>query len=124
MTDPMIIAVAAEVAGRLTESLAAGAKSAVSGLVRAIRNRLATDDEANRALAEADEAPADDDRLAVLAAQMARLAAQDPEFAEQLRSLSVHAERGGIVNQQSGTVSGHVVQARDIKGGVRFGTPQ
>lgn len=122
-----MIAVAAAVAGKLTESVAAGAKAALSTLVRAVRNRLAADDQARRALAEADAAPADGDRVAALAGHLERLAAEDAGFAEQLRGLwsqtdaRLQAHRGGTVNEVSGTVSGHVVQARDIDGGVKFG---
>jgi hypothetical protein len=55
---------------------------------------------------------------------------EDSEFAKRLDAAvksaqqatgpSTHAESGGVVNQIVGTVSGNVVQARDIEGGVTF----
>ncbi len=41
---------------------------------------------------------------------------------EELRRTWQHvsASRGGVVNQVTGNVSGKVVQARDIKGGISF----
>jgi hypothetical protein len=35
-------------------------------------------------------------------------------------TVAQQADRGGVVNQVSGNVSGKVVQARDIEGGVSF----
>lgn len=57
-----------------------------------------------------------------LAEELDRAGRADPAFAERLRSTwdSVSAARGGVVNQISGNVTGKVVQARDISGGVSF----
>jgi hypothetical protein len=127
MADPMMIAIAAAVAGKLTESLTTGAKAAMANLVRLVRARVAGDDAARSALADAERAPGDDARIAALATQLERLAGADPEFAGQLRhhwsqtNAHLHAHHGGVVNEVSGSVSGHVVQARDIEGGIKFG---
>lgn len=126
--DPTMTAVAVAVAGKLTETLTAGAKAALGNLVELVKQRFASDDTAQHALAEAEKAPDDTDRITALANQLERLAAEDPKFAERLRALwsqagsQLHAETGGVVNEISGSVSGHTVQARDIKGGVSFGT--
>ena len=56
--------------------------------------------------------------------KLAKAEAEDAEFAQKLREewkLSAgtqHAESGGIVNSVTGTVSGKVVQARDVQGGI------
>jgi hypothetical protein len=125
--DPTMTAVAVAVAGKLTETLTAGAKTALRNLANLIKQRFAGDDAAQHALTEAEKAPDDADRVTALAKQLERLAAEDPKFAEQLRgiwsqaSTQLHAQTGGVANEVSGGVSGHVVQARDIKGGVSFG---
>jgi hypothetical protein len=125
--DPIMTEVAVAVAGKLTETLTAGAKAALGNLVQLVKKRFTGDDAAQHALTEAEKAPDDADRVTALANQLERLAADDPKFAEQLRGLwsqagaHLHAETGGVVNEVSGSVSGHVVQARDIQGGVSFG---
>jgi hypothetical protein len=129
MPDPMLVAVAAAVAGKVTESLAPGMRSALGDLIKLVRKRFARDDAAQAALAAAEKAPADDDRVAALAAELERLASAEPKFAEQLRAAwsridtTLQAHHGGTINEVSGTVSGHLVQARDISGGVRFDGP-
>ena len=125
--DPTMTAVAAAVAGKLTETLTAGAKIALGKLVNLVKQRFAGDDAAQHALTEAEKAPDNADQVTELAKQIERLAAEDPKFAEQLRdawsqtSVQLHAETGGIVNEVSGNAAGHLVQARDIEGGVSFG---
>jgi hypothetical protein len=60
---------------------------------------------------------------------LAQAVAEDPEFDAELRdlwrALSPHldASHGGVVNSVSGTVEGNLVQARDVHGGISFGTP-
>lgn len=129
MADPMMIAIAAAVAGKLTESLTAGAKVALGGLVKLVRHRFAKDDAARAALADAEREPGNDERIAALAAQLERLTREDDRFAEQLRKLwpqtgvQLHAHHGGVVNEVSGgTVTGTVIQAHRIEGGIKFGT--
>jgi len=125
--DPIMMAVATAVAGKLAETLTAGAKAALGNLVKLVKKRFAGDADAQHAMAEAQKAPDDADRITALARQLERLAAEDPKFAEQLRSIwsqasvQLQAQTGGTVNEVSGSVSGHVVQARDIEGGVSFG---
>jgi hypothetical protein len=126
--DPMMTAVAAAVAGKLTESLTVSAKTALANLVKLVRKRFTTDATAQQALTAAEQAPDDTDRITALASQLQRLAAADPEFAARLRDgwsrteAHLHASSGGVINQVSGNVAGNVVQARDIEGGISFGT--
>jgi len=128
MADPMMIAIAAAVAGKVTESLTAGAKAALGGLVKLIRQRFGTDDAAQAALADAERTPGDDKRIAALAAQLERLTREDHRFAEQLQRLwpqtgaRLQAQHGGVVNEVSGTVTGNVIQAHQIEGGIKFGS--
>lgn len=128
MADPMLVAVAAAVAGKITEAAAAGAKTALGNLIKLVRTRLARDDAAQAALAEAEQVPNDASRVTSLAAELGRLVKEDTKFAAQLRStwsearVYLQAQQDGTINQVSGAVSGHVVQARDIDGGVSFGS--
>jgi hypothetical protein len=116
----VMIAIASAVAGKTTEALTAGARNALGKLVDLIRRRFAGDEAAQQALEGGQPDP--------LAVQLERLAAEDHEFAAQLRALwgqastELHAEHGGVVNEVSGDVGGNVVQARDVTGGIRFDT--
>jgi hypothetical protein len=47
----------------------------------------------------------------------------DPEFTAQLQAawqVEQHADQGGVASQITGTVTGKVLQARDIHGGITF----
>lgn len=121
MPDPVMIAIASAVAGKTTEALTAGAKNALGKLAELIRRRFAGDNAAREALEGA--------QVDSLAAHLERLAAQDPEFARELRALwdqagtQLHADHGGVINEVSGDVGGNVVQARDVTGGITFNAP-
>jgi hypothetical protein len=69
------------------------------------------------------EAPAPDSpEVAAVAAHLAAASEEDPAFGVELRNTwqQVSASQGGVVNQITGNVSGRVVQARDIEGGISF----
>src|SRR5436305_298088 len=61
-----------------------------------------------------------------LADALARATEADPDFDRQLRlewvniTSGQHADNDGVTNQITGNVSGNVVQARDIQGGISF----
>jgi hypothetical protein len=59
------------------------------------------------------------------AGYLAALIGERPEFASVLAELAASsnrpADKGTVVNSVTGTVSGNLVQAQDIHGGVRFG---
>ncbi|HEX7660402.1 MAG TPA: hypothetical protein VF444_13080 [Pseudonocardiaceae bacterium] len=123
MTDPILGAVAAALATKAVTGLYDFVKNAF-----ARRGRTAKQDTA--ALEAARGAAADSPQVEALATVLTRAAAEDPEFAEGLRvqwqlvaqQVSQDAETGGVTNSISGTVTGNVVQARDIDGGIHFGS--
>jgi hypothetical protein len=65
----------------------------------------------------------DSPEVAALGEELARAEAEDPAFSAELRerwrTASVE-QHGGVNNQVSGTVSGKVLQARDISGDISF----
>lgn len=143
MPDPVVLAIAAAVAAKGTEAIADGGRTAVAALVRLVRGRLRPADP--HAAADAADAGADDDLVPVvgegpddpvrrerLAAALSRAIAEDPDFRVRLfgawtaaaAELGVlNRPSGDITNQFSGTVTGGVIQARDIHGGVNFSWP-
>jgi len=80
-------------------------------------------------LEEAQAHPADQAAVERLALTLERAAAVDAEFAARVRDLwprarvELAARDGGVVNASSGTVGGHLVQARDlhVQGGLNLG---
>lgn len=70
---------------------------------------------------------ADPASVEALATELDRAGQNDPAFAEALLSewtatqVNEHATENAVNNRFSGTATGHVVQARDIQGGISFG---
>ncbi|SFQ43902.1 hypothetical protein SAMN05421810_107179 [Amycolatopsis arida] len=115
MPEPVLVSIAAALAGR-----------AVGKLYQLVREKFAGDPDATAALEAAEGAAADSSEVRELSTKLDRAATTDPEFAARLRAewervkVEQHAAEGGVTNQVSGQVSGPVVQARDIQGGIRF----
>lgn len=111
MPEPILVSIAAAIA----------AKSATS-LYDLVKRRFGGREEAELALTAAEGAAPESPEVAALATHLATVTAEDPAFATELRNTwqLVAARDGGVVNQISGNVSGKVVQARDIEGGVSF----
>lgn len=113
--DPILVAIAAALAGK-----------AVGNLYDLVRQKFAGRREAMAALEAAQGAAADSPQVQALSEELSRAESSDPQFSAELRALwrevsvEQHVDRGGVVNQISGNVSGKVVQARDIEGGVTF----
>jgi hypothetical protein len=126
MPDPFLVAIAAALAGKTAGAAASRGASAFRSLMSLVRRKFETDGGGAEVL-DAARAEPDDEKVAALGAALEAAARDDPGFAEQLRSLwgqvqnELRADRGGVVNEVSGTVGGHAVQARDITGGVSFG---
>ncbi|HEX5404842.1 MAG TPA: hypothetical protein VFX16_21345 [Pseudonocardiaceae bacterium] len=129
MADPIMTAIAVALAGKATEALAVGGRAAWSALVQLVRARVADSPEATEALAAAASGADDGAEVPRLARQLEALAGTDPVFSAEIRRLwaqastAASADRGGVVNQISGTVHGTVVQAGEIHGGIRFDNP-
>jgi hypothetical protein len=129
MVDEIMVAVAAALAGKAAEAAAEGARTAWGALVRLVRRRFADDQAAAAALGAAQAAPADKPATLDLARALERIAAEDGGFGTELRALwqrasaELSADAGGVVNISTGTVGGHLVQARDlhIEGGLHLG---
>lgn len=116
MAEPVLISIAAALAGR-----------AVVGLYQFVKDRFADDPDATAALEAAEnltEAAEDSEEVQELGRQLERVENSDPEFGKRLRAewaaVQLHAETGGVTNQVTGTVHGKVVQARDIHGDLNF----
>ena len=129
MTDPVMLSVASTVAGKAVEAAADGARTAVASLVRLIRGRLGRSSPDAVILDDALSRPGDQAAVAQLAAVLERVAVADPDFGSHLRVLwpqvqaELAARDGGVVNSSTGTVGGHLIQARDlnVQGNLQLG---
>ena len=129
MADEVMMAVASALAGKAAEAAFGGARSAWNALVRLVHERFAKDGDAAAALGAAREQPEDQAAIDELSRALGRVAAADPEFAEQLRALwpvasqELSARDGAVLNVSTGTVGGHLIQARDLRveGGLHLG---
>jgi hypothetical protein len=115
MPEPVLVSIAAALAGK-----------AISSLYDMVKKRFANRAEAQAALEAATAAPDDQQAVHALAEQLATEEAADPAFGATLRTewakagVEQHADHGGVTNQVTGDVSGKVLQARDIHGDISF----
>ena len=112
--EPILVSMAAALAGKVTTSL-----------FDFVKSRFADRGRAAEVLSAAEGASPRSPEVAALADELARAEHDDPAFASQLRTkwtqyTSQRAEHGGVTNQIAGPVTGKVVQARDIEGGISF----
>lgn len=132
MPDPLLSSVATAVASRAAELAVQGGKEACAALVRLVRERFSRDKEATAALETAQRNSADRVAVAGLAEALQRLASEDAAFAARIRELwplasaEMSAADGGVVSPATGSVGGHLVQARDVRveGGMHFSDVQ
>ena len=117
MVDPILISLAGTLATKATGALFDLVKSTFS---RHRKAELALE-------AAVGEEPGSTPVLA-LAERLAQVEEAEPEFKKQLRdewakvaTTTQTASHGGVTNSITGNVSGTVVQARDIAGGVNLG---
>jgi hypothetical protein len=109
-----------------------GGKKACAALVRLVRGRFSHDKAAVAVLERAQSDPENDAAIATLALTIERLALADADFESRLRELwpaaaaELSASEGGVVNSATGSVGGHLMQARDVRveGGLHFGDVQ
>jgi hypothetical protein len=112
--EPILISIAAALAGK-----------AATGLFELVKRKFSGDPRAMAELEAAVEAPARPEAIEAVAERLAVAEQQDPDFRSALRDewervrVDQHAEHGGVANQISGDV-GKAVQARDIHGDIRF----
>lgn len=128
MDDPILAAIAVALSTRAVEGMADAGKAAFASLVRLVR-RKAGDHSGLRTSIEAKPASlTSDDRAVALRRALVDAAAQDPLFDQELRrrweifqQTTLRADT--VTNTVSGRVTGPVVQARDIFGGVNLVPP-
>jgi hypothetical protein len=111
MSDTILVEIAAALAAKASESL-----------YDLVRGKFTSRKKALEVLEAADGAAPGSPQVAALAEELATAEADDDQFARQLRAQWAAAASGGVVNQISGTVTGHVIQARDIHGNITFGS--
>jgi hypothetical protein len=129
MADEIMVAVASALAAKAADAVAGAAHEAWVRLVRLVRSRCGGDAPGAPALEAACSRPGDRDAVHELAVALDRAAAADPEFGVELRALwleaAPHLSAAGAsaVNVVTGTVGGHLIQARDlhVDGGLHLG---
>jgi hypothetical protein len=128
--DPFILAIATAVASKTADAVVGGGQSACAALVKLVRERFSHDKAAAAVLETASSNPENKAAVADLAETLERLALADADFEMRLRKLwpavevELSASEGGVVNSVTGSVGGHLIQARDIRiesGGLHFG---
>jgi hypothetical protein len=132
MADEIMVAIASALAGKAADAVAGAAQEAWSRLVRLVRDRFRGDAGGRAALETARSQPDDRDVVHELAERLEEAAAVDPPFAAELRALwlevgpHISATGASAVNVATGSVGGHLIQARDlhIEGGLHLGDVQ
>lgn len=124
-----MVAVATTLVTKAAEGLTEAGKEAFAALARLVRRKLNDDPDALSALGHTADQTDEGVRTQRLGEALERIATRDPAFADELARLwsgmrgeGVTAADSGVVNQISGAVSGTVVQARDVHGGISFGS--
>lgn len=118
--DPVTVAIATAVAGKVSEGLVEGAKNLLPQLRKALRARFKDAPVAADALESAQDNPDDDAAVQKLARCIAE--SQDPEVRALLEQLRPHfgGADSSVTNTVTGNVHGNVIQARDVHGGIQL----
>lgn len=121
--DPFFDSLATALGGQAAVALGAAAKSALEK-VRGLLRKRSEDTETLAALESAEAPDAGPPQITALAERLDQVAADDPDFREQLREAGseVHNEMhasGKVVNQNSGNVH-NLVQTNEIRGDITF----
>ncbi|QVQ54066.1 hypothetical protein J4H86_10395 [Spiractinospora alimapuensis] len=121
MSDPVTLAVAAAVAGKLGEGLVEGAKALLPKLRRTLRERLAGSKEDTELLQAVRDDEYDSDAQAKLADRLAVLRERDPVIRDLINELTSTSSRPAVHNSVSGT-AGTVTQiGGDVHGDITIG---
>lgn len=122
-----MLTAATTLVGWATTSLAGGARSAVVGLAEFLQRRF-RGEVAVQDLAQATGGAPPPETARRLAALLEREALRDPAFDVEFRArfaqvrAVVASQSGNVTNTVSGEIGGSVVQARDVHGGISFGS--
>ncbi|WP_194821115.1 hypothetical protein [Micromonospora sp. S-DT3-3-22] len=110
------------------EGLTDAAREALASVMRLVRRKAAEHRTLRAALAAEPASGGGDDRTVAVRRALVDAADRDPDFDQELRrrwatfhQTTVRAD--AVTNTVSGQVTGPVVQARDISGGVHVGWP-
>jgi hypothetical protein len=109
MPDTILVEIAAALAAKVADSLYDLVRAKFKGRKQALA-----------VLEAADGAAPDSPQVIALAHELELAESGDQQFARKLRS-EWSAFNGGVINQISGTVTGNVIQARDIHGDITLG---
>ncbi|MCX4474014.1 hypothetical protein OOK41_27530 [Micromonospora sp. NBC_01655] len=124
--DPIMVTAATTLVAWTTNELAQGGRLAVTALIDFLRDRFRREPEAREVIEGLLHQPSPD-AARPLAELLDREAQRDPAFGAEFQArwkrtdAAVAAGPGGVANSISGDVSGPVVQARDVHGGISFG---
>ncbi|MEH1130233.1 hypothetical protein [Micromonospora sp. CPCC 206061] len=121
MPDPLMVAVATAVAGKLAEGISDAGRTALASLSRFVRDKMRGDPKGAVALEAAQAQPDNAAIVEWLAIALDEACARDRAFRDELARLWTATRDGGVANTISGSVHGPVVQARDVHGDIRFG---
>ncbi len=129
MPDPVMSSVAAAVAGKVAEAAIQGGQTACAALFRLVRERFGRGTAASAALEAARADPDDEGAVREVAVALERLAREDTAFDVRVRELwgqasaELSASEGGVINSATGSVGGHLMQAKEVhvQGGLHFG---
>ncbi|MEU1644305.1 hypothetical protein ABZ422_17370 [Micromonospora zamorensis] len=128
MDDPILTAIAVALSTRAVEGMADAGRAAFASLVRLIRRKAGDHPGLQTSLVAEPTSATADDRAVALRRALVDAAAQDPLFDQELRrrweifhQTTLRADT--VTNTVSGRVTGPVVQARDIFGGVNLAPP-
>lgn len=121
MFEEIVPAIASALSAHGSELAAAGGKAAIKSLYELIRAKFGRGTSEARRLDAALRESGDAARVEELAASLAGVMSRDPEFARQVQAMwqTVAASGSAVVNNFSGQAD-QVVQARTIRGGIRF----
>lgn len=116
MPEPILIAIATALATK-----------AATGVYDLVKKKFSGDKKAIAALEAAQAAPSDETTVKALAERLEVAGQEDAGFAKALRSewqVDQHVDHGSVANAVTGNISDDatVVQARDIHGGLSFGS--
>ncbi|MDA0563035.1 hypothetical protein LG943_01590 [Streptomonospora sp. S1-112] len=123
MVDQVLIAIAAAVAGKAVEPFTEGAVASLRRLRGAVLARFRKEPEPHAALEAAQVDYDDTEAIEVLAAHIGAAAERDPDLRVLVEELRPHFAAAGpqVRNTVVGKVSGNVIQARDVIGGIDLG---
>ncbi|MBA8825142.1 hypothetical protein FHX42_002493 [Saccharopolyspora lacisalsi] len=120
MTDPFLESIAAALAGQAAAGLGAAGLKALEKVRELVRRKSQDDPRTQAALEGAEDRPADHPKVEALAERLDQVTTADPDFDGRLRSegAAIHRElnatEGGVVNENSGTVTGTLVQGQNF----------